>query len=65
MFTCGRLEFLGRTATTTMARVQCPVGIKIKSQTVPEIAVSIIAQFIEQRAEMVQEKQVAQALFEE
>ena len=34
-----------------MARVQCPVGIKIKSQTVPEIAVSIMAQFIEQRAE--------------
>jgi xanthine/CO dehydrogenase XdhC/CoxF family maturation factor len=39
-----------------MARVQCPVGIKIKSQTVPEIAVSIMAQFIEQRAEMVQKK---------
>ncbi len=34
-----------------MSRVQCPVGIKIKSQTVPEIAVSILAQFIEQRAE--------------
>jgi hypothetical protein len=32
---------------------------------VPEIAASIMAQFIEKRAEMVQEKQVAQALFEE
>lgn len=37
--------------TEQLARVQCPVGIKIKSQTVPEIAVSILAQFIEQRAE--------------
>jgi xanthine dehydrogenase accessory factor len=43
-------------AAEEMARVQCPVGIKIKSQTVPEIAVSIMAQFIEKRAEMVQQK---------
>ena len=35
-----------------MARVVCPVGIKIGSQSVPEIAVSIIAQFIEQRAQL-------------
>ena len=33
-------------------RVACPVGIKIKSQSVPEIAVSIVAQFIEKRAEL-------------
>jgi xanthine dehydrogenase accessory factor len=36
-----------------LTRVACPVGIKIKSQTVPEIAVSIMAQFIEKRAELV------------
>lgn len=35
-----------------IARVACPVGIKIRSQSVPEIAVSIIAQFIERRAVM-------------
>jgi xanthine dehydrogenase accessory factor len=34
-----------------MARVVCPVGIRIRSQSVPEIAVSIMAQFIEKRAE--------------
>ena len=37
-----------------LQRVACPVGIKIKSQSVQEIAVSIMAQFIEQRAELVQ-----------
>ena len=35
-----------------MARVVCPVGIKIRSRSVPEIAVSIMAQFIEKRAEL-------------
>jgi xanthine dehydrogenase accessory factor len=44
-----------------MARVACPVGIKIRSQSVPEIAVSIMAQFIEKRAELVGEKQVSTA----
>lgn len=39
-----------------MARVACPVGIKIRSQSVPEIAVSIMAQFIDKRAELVGEK---------
>jgi xanthine dehydrogenase accessory factor len=39
-----------------LERVACPVGIKIKSQSVPEIAVSILAQFIEKRAELVHEK---------
>lgn len=33
-----------------LARVACPVGVPIRSQTVPEIAVSIMAQFIEKRA---------------
>ena len=33
-------------------RVACPVGIKIRSRTVPEIAVSILAQFIDKRAEL-------------
>jgi xanthine dehydrogenase accessory factor len=34
-----------------LARVACPVGVEIQSQTVPEIAVSIMAQFIQRRAE--------------
>ncbi len=41
-----------------MARVACPVGINIRSQSVPEIAVSILAQYIEKRAEAVNEKRV-------
>jgi xanthine dehydrogenase accessory factor len=36
-----------------LQRVACPVGISIRSQTVPEIAVSIVAQFIDKRAELV------------
>ncbi|HWC61529.1 MAG TPA: XdhC family protein [Verrucomicrobiae bacterium] len=44
-----------------MARVACPVGIEIRSQSVPEIAVSIMAQFIEKRAELVGERQVSTA----
>jgi len=36
-----------------LKRVACPVGIKIKSQSVMEISVSIMAQFIEKRAELV------------
>ena len=35
-----------------VARVACPVGIKIGSESVPEIAVSIMAQYIEKRAEL-------------
>lgn len=42
-----------------LARVACPVGIKIRSQSVAEIAVSIMAQFIDKRAELVGEKQVS------
>jgi len=33
-----------------LARVVCPVGLDIQSQTVPEIAVSIAAQLVEKRA---------------
>lgn len=44
-----------------MARVACPVGIKIHSQSVPEIAVSIMAQFIDKRAELVNAKRVSSA----
>ncbi len=38
-----------------LARVACPVGIRIKSQSVQEIAVSIMAQYIEKRAELMEE----------
>lgn len=44
-----------------VARVACPVGIKIRSQSVMEIAVDIMAQYIDKRAELVNEKQVAAA----
>ena len=44
-----------------MERVVCPVGIKIRSQSVPEIAVSIMAQFIDKRAELVYAKCMASA----
>ena len=40
-----------------LGRVACPVGVKIRSQSVQEIAVSIMAQFIDKRAELVYEKQ--------
>jgi len=39
-----------------LQRVVCPVGIKIRSQSVQEIAVSIMAQFIDKRAELVYER---------
>jgi len=44
-----------------VARVACPVGIEIRSQSVPEIAVSIMAQYIEKRAELVHAKQITTA----
>ena len=44
-----------------LKRVACPVGIRIRSQSVQEIAVSIVAQFIDKRAELVSEKQVSAA----
>jgi xanthine dehydrogenase accessory factor len=37
-----------------VGRVACPVGINIKSQSVMEIAVDILAQYIDQRAALVQ-----------
>jgi xanthine dehydrogenase accessory factor len=36
-----------------LKRVVCPVGIKLRSRTTMEIAVSIMAQFIDKRAELV------------
>ena len=39
-----------------IARVACPVGLKIRSQSVMEIAVDILAQYIDKRAELVTEK---------
>jgi xanthine dehydrogenase accessory factor len=43
-------------------RVACPVGIKIRSQSVMEIAVDIMAQYIDRRAELVGGKQLATAM---
>ena len=47
-------EFLaqGIASEEQLARVACPVGLEIQSQSVPEIAVSIIAQLIQKRAEI-------------
>ena len=36
-----------------LQRVACPVGVKIRCQSVMEIAVSIMAQFVDKRAELV------------
>jgi xanthine dehydrogenase accessory factor len=44
-----------------VARVACPVGIKIRSQSVMEIAVDILAQYIDKRAELVNEKRATAA----
>jgi xanthine dehydrogenase accessory factor len=42
-----------------VARVACPVGIRIRSQSVMEIAVDILAQYIDKRAELVGENRTA------
>jgi xanthine dehydrogenase accessory factor len=42
-----------------MARVACPVGVNIRSQSVMEIAVDIVAQYIDRRAELLAEKPTA------
>jgi xanthine dehydrogenase accessory factor len=34
-----------------LARVACPVGIDIRAVSVPEIAISVVAQLVERRAE--------------
>ena len=44
-----------------VARVACPVGIKIRSQSVMEIAVDIVAQYIDKRAELVNGQRVSAA----
>jgi xanthine dehydrogenase accessory factor len=44
-----------------IARVACPVGLKIRSQSVMEIAVDILAQYIDKRAELVSERQATAA----
>ena len=44
-----------------VSRVACPVGIKIRSRSVMEIAVDILAQYIDKRAEVVVGKRVASA----
>ena len=44
-----------------LARVACPVGLKIRSQSVMEIAVDIVAQYIDKRAELVNEQRVSAA----
>ena len=46
---------------TVLNRVACPVGIKIRSQSVEEIAVSIMAQFIDKRGELVYARQTSLA----
>ena len=38
---------------TALAKLSCPVGVNIAAQTVPEIAVSILAQYIERRAALI------------
>jgi xanthine dehydrogenase accessory factor len=42
-----------------VARVACPVGIKIRSQSVMEIAVDILAQYIDKRADLVNGQRVS------
>jgi xanthine dehydrogenase accessory factor len=44
-----------------LTRVVCPVGVPIHARSVQEIAVSIMAQFIEKRAELVEEKRISGA----
>jgi len=48
--------------TAQLKRVVCPVGLKIRSQSVPEIAVSIMGQFIDKRAELVYEQQLSRTV---
>jgi xanthine dehydrogenase accessory factor len=43
-----------------LGRVACPVGIPIESTTVPEIAISIVAQLIERRAKLGQARQATE-----
>ena len=45
----------GIATTEQLSGVACPVGLEIASRTVPEIAVSIMAQYIQERAALVGE----------
>jgi xanthine dehydrogenase accessory factor len=56
-------HFIQKTIATAgqVARVACPVGIKIRSQSVMEIAVAIMAQYIDKRAEWVEAQRVSGA----
>ncbi len=51
----------GTATAEQVARVACPVGIDIDSRTVPEIAVSIIAQCIQKRATVLRDWEMAVA----
>jgi xanthine dehydrogenase accessory factor len=42
-----------------LKKVACPVGVRIEAQSVSEIAVSIMAQFIQKRAEMLMEQKTS------
>jgi xanthine dehydrogenase accessory factor len=44
-----------------VARVACPVGVRVRSQSVTEIAVDILAQYIDKRGEMLEHAQHAPA----
>jgi len=35
-----------------LTKISCPVGLDIQAVSVPEIAVSVLAQFIQKRAEL-------------
>jgi len=39
-----------------LAKVVCPVGLDIQAVSVPEIAVSVMAQFVQKRAELINEQ---------
>jgi len=39
-----------------LAKVACPVGLDIQAVSVPEIAVSVMAQFVQKRAELTNEQ---------
>ena len=56
-------HFIKKQIATTeeVARVACPVGIRIRSQSVMEIAVDILAQYIDKRAELVGAKHATPA----
>jgi xanthine/CO dehydrogenase XdhC/CoxF family maturation factor len=50
------LQDFNRPTLEELQRMACPVGVKIRSQSPQEITVSIMAQFIDKRAELVYEK---------